>query len=346
MISFPSWVRWALVLWVGSLIGCRQTPEPPARPFTQYDPPPAPDYSQPSAWASLPTQPDPADYTPPGVTPENQAQAPADVFFIHPTIYFSSEQWSAALSDTALNREVDQSTIKHQASVFNHSARVYAPRYRQMSYPGFFSPDTASERQALELAYQDVKAAFEYFLAHYHEGRPLIIASHSQGTAHGLRLMREYFDGKPLQDKLVAAYLVGWPFPADTFAHLPVCAEPSQTGCVMGWCSYQMGKLDPAHETFYRGSVVVNPISWRYDTLLTAKSQHDGFLKGDYRSIVPQKLQAQAHDGVLWVSKPLLIMPSPNYHIADYNLFWVDIRQNVAQRVAAYLARSEAASQR
>ena len=69
--------------------------------------------------------------------PENQAAAEVDVFFIHPTILFTSDYWNADLADTALNRQVDDLTIRHQASVFNHQARVFAPRYRQMTYEGF-----------------------------------------------------------------------------------------------------------------------------------------------------------------------------------------------------------------
>ena len=237
-----SFLRWLLVLSWLAVVACQEV-VPPSAPFAQQTPPPAPDYADPSAWASLPLKADPADFTPEGATPENQAEAAAAVFFIHPTTYRSETQWNADVRDSAVNQRTEKLPIRHQASIFNHSGQVYAPRYRQMTYPGFFTEDTASEYQALDLAYQDVKRAFEYFLAHYLEDRPLIIATHSQGTLHGLRLVREFIDGQPLQQRLVAAYLVGWPFPADTFAHLPVCQTPSQTGCVISWCSWQEGHL-------------------------------------------------------------------------------------------------------
>jgi hypothetical protein len=44
-----------------------------------------------------------------------------------------------------------------------------------------------------------VKTAFLYYLQHYNNGRPIIIASHSQGATHGKRLLKEFFDGKELQ---------------------------------------------------------------------------------------------------------------------------------------------------
>jgi hypothetical protein len=333
-----------LLLSLLALVACQQL-SPPDRSFSQEAAPTTPDYAHSDAWASLPFKPDPADYTPTGATPENQAQAEVDVFFIHPTTYRSEAQWNAAPNDTALNLHTDELPIKHQASIFNHSARVYAPRYRQMTYPGFFTKDQSTKQEALNLAYQDVKKAFQYYLDHFREGRPFIIATHSQGTIHGIRLVREYIDGQALQKEMVAAYLVGWPFPADTFAHLPVCQEPGQTGCVIGWCSWQVGELAYNHDKFYAGSVVVNPISWRADTLLAPKSQHEGLVGRKYRRIRPGKVDAQAHDGVLWVSKPYPIMPDKNYHIGDYNIFWADVRSNVATRVAAYLSAQQADKQ-
>ena len=61
----------------------------------------------------------------------------------------------------------------------------------------------------MDLAYSDVKRAFEYYLAHYNHGRPFIIASHSQGSRHAKILVQEMIDGTPLMKQFVAAYIVG-----------------------------------------------------------------------------------------------------------------------------------------
>ena len=60
--------------------------------------------------------------------------------------------------------------------------------------------------------------------------RPIIIASHSQGTTHAARLLKEFFDGKDLQYDLVAAYLVGMPVPKDYFKNIKVCETPTEIG--------------------------------------------------------------------------------------------------------------------
>jgi hypothetical protein len=45
--------------------------------------------------------------------------------------------------------------------------------------------------QALDLAYQDVESAFDYYLTHYNQGRPFIVVGHCQGTTHALRLSEQ-----------------------------------------------------------------------------------------------------------------------------------------------------------
>ena len=81
----------------------------------------------------------------------------ADVFFIHPTTFIGpgdhtsfldpssmdwgrivaemvAAPWNADLDDSVLNRRTDQQPVLYQASVFNGSCRVFAPRYRQADH--------------------------------------------------------------------------------------------------------------------------------------------------------------------------------------------------------------------
>jgi len=195
-----------------------------------------PDYSRMELWAAHPDKVDAADCLPKvDSIRDNQANAIADVFFIHPTIYTyqptKGYEWNGDLNDVELNQRVDNSTILNQASIFNAAGRVFAPRYRQAHIYAYFTPNQADAKAAFDTAYADVKAAFEYYLKHFNQGRPFIIAAHSQGTQHGKRLIRELIDGHPLQERLIVAYLVGMPTPADFFNHIPVCQSADQTGC-------------------------------------------------------------------------------------------------------------------
>ena len=56
------------------------------------------------------------------------------------------------------------------------------PSYRQSHYKIYVAPHKQEEEKSRKLAYSDVRAAFQYYLKHYNNGRPIIIASHSQGV--------------------------------------------------------------------------------------------------------------------------------------------------------------------
>lgn len=302
----------------------------------------APDYSKLQYWVSHPEKADSADMVPPAAGPERQSEAIADVFFIHPTTYLKGDTDNADINDAELCFATEKRAVKHQASVFNASCKVYAPHYRQMNLQRF-GPKNEEElkvmKTAIDFAYEDVKTAFEYYLKHQNEGRPIVIAGHSQGALHGIRLVKEFFDEKELADQLVAAYLVGWPFPADTFGTLPVCNSADQTGCVMGWASWKKGKIPKSYDSFYKGAVVTNPLNWKSDDSYAAEELHQGVLLGDFKKVHKNKVDAQGHNGILWVEKPIKLWPRANFHIADINLFWFNIRENVGDRVSAFKAK-------
>ena len=306
--------------------------------------PVAPDYSQEASWAALPFTEDAADRTP-GTLTDAQAEAPVDVFFVYPTLYFNEKedtQWNAPVNDSSFNARVDNSSIQYQASVFNGVGQIYAPRYRQAHLQAYFHKDTVSSKQAFDLAYADVLGAFEYYMEHYNDGRPFIIASHSQGTTHTRRLIREEIELDPvMREQMVVAYLIGIPVLKEHFTQVDVCESPTETNCFCTWRTWKEGKLPKkwTSETI----AVTNPLSWTTDPKWVAASQNRGAVLRDFNEIVPQICDARvnAESGVLWVHKPAIpgaAFLRGNYHIADFNLFYLNIRENAAERVAAYFA--------
>src|SRR5579863_7673700 len=248
----------------------------PDKPFDAATAPPAPDYSQRSAWASLPDMKSPSDAVPPDVAAADAAKAPVDVFFIYPTSFFSGDHWNAAVDDATTNTRTDGGSLRAQASAFNGCCRIYAPRYRQMTFGGFIKWSDNSTR-AMALAYSDVKRAFEYYMAHDNHGRPFIIASHSQGSRHATRLIPEMIDGTPLMKQFVGAYVIGTWLPQSWFDHMhdvKPCERADDTGCVVTWSTLLEGsdgakaRADFALRGDYPASfadqpfVCINPLSW------------------------------------------------------------------------------------
>ncbi len=316
----------------------------PKSDFQMAKIPQKPDYSKPEFWAALPTKKDVADRTPSPQFPEKQSEATADVFFIYPTIYSGTKkgqtEWNAPVDDVAFNADVDSSAILHQATAFNAAGKIYAPRYRQAHIWVYFTKDTANANKAFELAYTDIKAAFEYYLVNCNEGRPIILAAHSQGTNHAERLLKEFFDKKPLQKRLVAAYLVGMPIAPDAFQNIFPCRNATETGCFCSWNTYADNYYPKNYlKKLYR-AVATNPITWTTGDKYANYSENKGGVLPDY-TIAPNLSDAKSHRGLLWIGKPNIKVPASlllkkNWHVADYNLFWVNIRENAVQRVEAW----------
>lgn len=315
--------------------------------FTAKNTPAAPDYGNEAHWSALPSKKDSADHIPknsPVTLMDGQNNAQADVFYIYPTQYFTRRAWNASITDEKLNKAVDARAVTNQASVFNGSCRVYIPRYRQVTYNAYFSLSDSNAYKAFALAYSDVQAAFEYYLEHYNQGRPIIIAGHSQGTTHAKWLLRDYFDGKPLQDQLVGAYLLGMPVHSYEYTQLAPCDSAGQSGCYVSWRSYLTGTRQP--EKFMaedREMIVVhNPINFTRTEGLALPQEDDGGLGRDSETIFPRVCNAQIHEDIIWVSRPDVpgkyFIPH-NLHVADYNLYWLSIRNNVDAQIRDYLSK-------
>lgn len=313
--------------------------------FDANNTPPAPDYAILKNWAAHPDLVDPADSVPVKSNLKNlQAVSRADVFFIHPTIFTYKPadhfEWNASVDDQVLNKKVDGTTILNQASVFNGSCRVFAPRYRQAHYSAFTTSNEQNAKASLDIAYEDVKTSFEYYLKNFNHNRPVIIAGHSQGTVHAKRLIKEFFDGQPLQKQLVEAYLIGIATSPKEFTHIYPSDSAGHTGGFVSWNTFLQGYYPPYYEKGLSTSFCVNPLSWKCDdTYVSRETNHGGV--GLKFAFVKELADAQVSKGVLWIHKPYVkgrfFLKNKVWHYADYNLFWMSIRDNVALRLENYL---------
>jgi len=330
--------------------------------------PPEPAYSSPDSWAALPDRADNADLSPANTKyPESQARSFADVFFIHPTTEAKAHgNWNIPTNDPLAVSEVDN-VLGFCASAFNAAAKVYAPRYREANIYAFFDDKTASGIKAIDLAYRDVERAFLYYIKYYNQGRPFILAGHSQGSIHGLRLLQEHIIGTPLMGRMVSAYLIGGTTPAKVPGISP-SQSATDTGVLVGWNTYTK-EGDPSIFTdgliiWMGGSYVkmggrtllqTNPLSWKLNGRDVPPLCNPGslpFLPGTTGEplLVPAVCGAEASGKVLIINKPTVPgfsiseagdMPVLNakygdYHSFDYTLFYESIRKNAVDRVNAF----------
>jgi hypothetical protein len=334
----------------------------PETPFDQTVLPAAPDYSQSKYWAALPFSADSADWLPhnSGYT-DQQSGAAVDIFFIHPTAAFYGNSWVAGFDNWLHIYSVDYGIQPQQATPFNGAGQVYAPRYRSIRMSIWTASDKASVIKAKNLAYQDVKKSFEYYLETWNKTasgkrRPFIIASHSQGTLHAIRLIRELIDGKALSEQFIAGYLIGNTIPdMPWFKSIPICGSAGQTGCYVTWNSMLEGG-NPHHWVAEKGLAkidCVNPLSWKTDNVtVMATDNHGSIPMVDYNILFRRLPPLQQNvvgarcgdEGMLWISeKPSVpgytaaLFDGGSYHTYDINLYYDSIRNNAKLRSQKYI---------
>lgn len=340
-------MRIALLISTVLVLGCSSKVVQIKGHFTETPTPPAPDYARSESWAALPEKRDAADSVPLKSDFRNgQASAKADVFFVHPTTFTEEPtnafHWNADVRDAVLNEKTQTSTILNQASVFNSAGKIYAPYYRQAHLYSFYTTHQGDGAEALDLAYQDVKAAFEYYLKHYNQGRPIILASHSQGSYHAERLVKDYFDGKPLQQQLVAAYLVGRAIKPDAFVNIKPTEKPDETGVWASWNTFARNHYPNNYELYFKDSQSTNPLLWNSSEDFAPKELNHGGVAFHF-TFAPMLADAQNHKGMLWINKPYfkgrMFIHTKRWHIADINLFYANIRENAELRVKTFLSK-------
>ena len=302
-----------------------------------------PDYSDKDSWAVLPENiPDEIS-----IFNNDENKKEADVFFIYPTLIDSKNQreWNSDIWDEDIRNDVINRPVKYQASAWLDAGNLYVPYYRQAHIRVFNDKFRVDGDKALNLAYNDIKEAFTYYLENFNNDKPFIIASHSQGTVHAKRLIAEFIDGKELQKKLIAAYLVGIKVFEDEFKNIKPMNSANETGGFVTWNTFKFNKYPRKdnYENWFKGGVTTNPITWD-DSKETKKDLHKGLLYRDLK-IFSQNIDIKLIDGIVWSSIPnvpgkILLQTVRSYHFADINLFWVDIRENAKLRVDQWFMKN------
>jgi hypothetical protein len=339
--------------------------KPPGK-FDPEDAVAAPNYSLASNWAALPSRQDPADLAPTGIEVQAQGTQPVDVFFIHPTGFLTSGSWTSPMDENSGTEENTHYMMANQASAFSGCCNIYAPRYREANIFSYFVGSSADRDEVLGFAYQDVKRAFEYYLQHDNQGRPFIIAGHSQGSHHARRLLNEVIDSSDLHQRMVAAYMIGSiiipvsPSWFDSLDHISPCEAADDLHCVVAWDTMPQGA--PALER-PEPSLCTNPLSWRVNEELAAAGLNEGALvpAGTLNAAIGRNPDipaqqtfdslgqpiegltwAQCKNGTLYIEEQKLagfeVDAMGTYHQLDYALFYMNIHNNAKLRSSRYLA--------
>jgi hypothetical protein len=144
-----------------------------------------------------------------------------------------------------------------------------------------------------------------------------------------------------LQKQFVCAYIIGLPIFINYFSELQPCADSTATGCFITWRTFEQNYIAPFIEKENVKAYVINPLTWTMDATFASSDLNKGGILRNFDKVIPKLVHAQIHGNVLWVNKPKffgsIFLKTKNYHIADYNFFYENIRENVGTRIRAFL---------
>jgi hypothetical protein len=338
-----------------------QTALVPRAEFVAQNPAPPATYDNRKMWIARPDiAGNPALWLPPGFK-DDAPRGDAAVFYIHPTSYIQPlpPTWNASLDDIVTNDRA-KLFVQGQASSFSGAGEIWAPRYRQANFGSFLTTQPEAQK-ALDAAYADVTQAWDNFLADISPDRPIIVAGHSQGSVHLLRLLRERIAGQPVAKRIAAAYIVGWPVSIETdlpMLGLPACATAEQSGCILSWQSFAEPADVSQLQAIYDGStgfngkprrgtkiLCTNPLTGEPNTSADAAANIGATIPSvDLKTatLEPGTIPARCDEkGYLLIGGPpkgisAYVLPGNNYHVFDYSLFWSNVRADAARRLEGF----------
>ena len=301
------------------------------------------DYSKSEHWLSLPVS----------------ADKKVDVFYLYPTAWqkVDENEPNICAIDNPSMLKGSKAAFDRQATAFEPVGNIYAPFYRQVDAAYSLSLSLAEQEKLVGgIPKEDAFAAFEYYMKNYNNGRPFILAGHSQGSNILVYLLSEYMKKNPkAYDKMVAAYVIGYSVTDEYLAknsHLKFAEGPNDTGVIMSY-NTEAPTIEGKNPVVLPGAKVINPITWtREEKLATAEEGLGSTLPNEDLKFVPVGKYADARidkeKGVLICSTADVEKLSPGnkvfgkgiYHRLDYSFYYFNIRENAENRAKNFLSKT------
>ena len=301
------------------------------------------DYSDKNNWLKLPE-----------VTKE------ADTIYFYPTAYNDNSEGAPDVCDITEEsmRAAAAAIYDTQATAYEAATNVYVPFYRQVNM-AFVSQSSDEEREELMqgMPLSDIYGALDYYFENLNEGRPFILAAHSQGSQMMTYVLSGYMKDHPeYYDRMIAAYAIGYSITEDFLKenpHLSFAEGETDTGVIISWNTEGAKNKNYNNFVVVDGAIAINPLNWKRDETYAGADENLGSRilndAGEYETVM---FAADARlDTVRGVVVTNTNLEAPiamteefgpqSYHGGDYTLFFNNIADNAAKRVEAYLEEME-----
>lgn len=261
-----------------------------------------------------------------------------DLFYVVPTCIWD---YTDSLGQTRHHmdifnteqRALTDPSIQLAKSVLADSCNFFSPYYRQISMDSWLTLDTALIEERFKLAYQDVADAFHYYMEHDNQGKPFILAGHSQGAKAVIELLKREMT-PDISRKLIATYAIGYTVTPEELAGYPTL-RPAQdsidTGVLIGFNS--VTRPDAVSPLFRDNVVCINPVNWRTDA--TPATSYQGFTVAQDTTI-HTLIVTGIDEEQYFIPSVAALLPKGNLHVQEFNLYNEDLRKNVLQRIRAF----------
>ncbi len=303
------------------------------------------DYSNPKHWLSLP----------------DSINKQADVFYLYPTAWIkcnTSEPDICEINNASM-LEGSEITLKSQAFAFESSCNIFAPFYRQASIECFLESTDKIRDVFLRAPLPDATGAFEYYTKHLNNGRPFILAGHSQGSALLLSILARYMkEHAEVYERMIAAYIIGCPVTKpflSKFSHLKIAESSEDTGVIISY-NTEAPEIHGRNIAWLPESITINPITWTQEETHASKEQNLGSLIIDEQwNILESNVKNYAdarvdrkrgvvvcnsvNPEILYFGNPLF--PKGVYHSFDYPFYYNNLGENAAERIRSYLSKQK-----
>lgn len=284
--------------------------------------PPTPDYNDQTMWVRY----------------EDDAEGNgADIFYIP-----STWEYDYTAPDGRVSHYADPSLAQHRADMkieidgvaeyMLPGNKFYSPYYRHITLDSWatLNEDTINRRYR-DVAFKDIRNAFEHFLNIRDSERPIVLAGFSQGGKSVVELMKIL--PEEVREQLVAAYVMGYkvtPEDIDCAPWIKTARSADDTGVVICYNSVSDEKyIKPivASPTV----MCINPVNWRTDAVsATLDDTITVTLSEPYKVLV-----VKGYDGSS-LPNILDILNVGDYHGAEPWLYSECLGKNIQTRIKAF----------
>lgn len=349
-----------LIILLGLLVGCKEQEPLPSEPVHQTVPVQETEVEETipvgaDQFTGLGRYQDPVDYSDPNnwLSLPETTEKNVDVIFLYPTVYGTMTEAAedmAYIDDMPMRIGAALSAAT-QASVFAESCNLFIPYYRQFTVEALLEMDESYPQLMEYCVSQDIYRMLDYYFKYENQGRPFLLAGHSQGSMWLTYVLEDYMAKHPeYLENMVAAYVIGYSVTEEYLArnpHLKFAEGADDTGVIVSYNTEGPGNKDQFNCVVQEGALSINPINWRRDDSYASVTENMGSLNAEGKMgpgmadarVDPERgvVVCESIEAVPELQAAMAEYFGPeSYHLQDYSLYYGNLQKNVADRIAAF----------